>query len=391
MKIYLVGGAVRDQIMGVSSRDRDYVVVGSSIDEMLSRGYILVGKSFPVFIKPDSSDEYALARKEKKIGDKHTDFELIFDSSITLEEDLMRRDFTCNAIAYDEELGRYIDYTGGIQDIQNKVLRHINSHFVEDPLRIIRLCRFAAQLNFSIAPETMVLCREMSKSGQLKHLSSERIWNEIRYALKTTRFCKFIETAHECGALKTILPLVEDLWHRTKNSSPLIDYTLKDLKKIEAGNDVVKFAFLLKDTAVYSDLDKSYLRNIKCVQHICSKLKVQNTYRRFVIFIYKNIDLLENISIINLRDILSLIDSYIKTDLDFENFLTACRGLGSDKSDFKETECKLRKIQKILSKIKAEDIPNFHILPKDFSFKYKFFEFKLMVLEKSLININYLH
>ncbi len=368
MKIYLVGGAVRDRIMGLKSHDRDYVVVGSSIEEMQNKGYILVGKSFPVFIKHGSSDEYALARKEKKIGNKHTDFELIFDSSITLEEDLARRDFTCNAIAYDEESNRYIDCANGLQDIRNKILRHINLHFAEDPLRVIRLCRFVAQLDFDVAPETMELCRKMCAADQLKYLSPERIWNEMQRALQNTRFHRFIETAHECGALKFILPQVEEQYNEISN-----DF-LNCIKNVETENSVVKFAFLLKDL-VHSADD---------IKQICKTLKIQNHYRRFAVFVYTNAHLLENIANLDLKNLLQLIESN-KNPEQFENFLAACRGFSSlDAAEFAKVEYKLRRMYSILSDIRAEDMPGFESLPKDASFKDKYLEFKLITLQNKL-------
>lgn len=368
MKIYLVGGAVRDQIMGLESHDRDYVVVGSSIEEMQNKGYILVGKSFPVFIKHSSPDEYALARKEKKTGNRHTDFELVFDSSITLEEDLARRDFTCNAIAYDEETNRYIDCANGLQDIQNKILRHINLHFVEDPLRVIRLCRFVAQLDFDVAPETMDLCRKMCASDQLKYLSPERIWNEMQRALQSPRFHRFIETAHECGALKFILPQIEERYNEISND------LLNCIKNVETENSVVKFAFLLKDL-VHSADD---------IKQICKALKVQNYYRRFAVFVYTNAHLLENIANLDLRNLLQLIESN-KNPEQFENFIAACRGCSSlDAAEFTKIEQKLIHVYSILPKIKAEDMPEFEFIPKDASFKDKYLEFKLLTLKQAL-------
>ena len=218
MKIYLVGGAVRDKIMGVTPNDNDYVVVGASIEDMLLRGFRPIGRSFPVFIRKGSKEEYALARKEIKLGPKHADFRFIFDEAITLEEDLVRRDFTCNAMAYDLEEDRVIDYHGGIEDIHRKVLRHVSPHFVEDPLRVIRLCRFAAQLGFSVDEGTMNLARDMVLQNQLDHLSAERIWAEIKKALRYPNFYRFLEVAHECFALRKILAAVEKLWFVKENS-----------------------------------------------------------------------------------------------------------------------------------------------------------------------------
>ena len=183
MKVYLVGGAVRDKLLNTSSNDRDYVVVGSTIQEMENKGFIQVGKNFPVFIHPTTNEEYALARSERKIGNKHTDFEFIFDSNITLEEDLIRRDFTINAMALDEN-NTVIDYFNGQADLRNKIIRAVRPEtFVEDALRILRGCRFAAQLDFNIEPETMELFKKMVADGMLEFLTPERVWKETEKAL----------------------------------------------------------------------------------------------------------------------------------------------------------------------------------------------------------------
>ena len=177
MQIYMVGGAVRDMVLGLEPHDKDYVVVGADAAEMTALGFEQVGKNFPVFLHPESKEEYALARKEIKTGDKHTDFKFVFDKSVTLQEDLERRDFTCNALVYDMQNHEIKDFVGGLKDIERKTLRHVNdAHFAEDPLRVLRMCRFAAKLNFGIAPETINLARQMVGNKMLHHLCGERIW-----------------------------------------------------------------------------------------------------------------------------------------------------------------------------------------------------------------------
>ena len=173
MKTYRVGGCVRDMLRGVKPHDVDYVVVGSTPDEMRRLGFKSVGRDFPVFLHPETHEEYALARREIKTGPKHTDFRFVFGPEISLEEDLRRRDFTCNAVAFDPEKNEFIDFCGGIEDIGNKILRHVDSeHFREDPLRVLRLCRFTAQLEFEPAPETVALAGRMAASGMLAHLTA---------------------------------------------------------------------------------------------------------------------------------------------------------------------------------------------------------------------------
>ncbi|MFL2709170.1 MAG: tRNA nucleotidyl transferase [Gammaproteobacteria bacterium] len=198
MKIYKVGGYVRDKILGVKSKDIDWLVVGSTPEEMIKNGFTQVGKNFPVFIHPDTKEEYALARKEQKTGLGHKNFEFNFSPEITLEEDLARRDLTINAIAEDES-GSLIDPFNGRSDIENKILRHVSDSFFEDPLRALRVCRFAATLpEFSIHTETFDALKRISDSGELKHLSRERVWDETLKALKGD-FLKYLELIKKIG------------------------------------------------------------------------------------------------------------------------------------------------------------------------------------------------
>lgn len=192
MKIYLVGGYLRDKILGLdlSEKDKDYLVIGSTPEEMINLGYKQVGKSFPVFLHPETFEEYALARKEIKTGRGHQEFEFLFGPEITLEEDLQRRDFTINALVEDEN-GYIIDLINGLDDLENKTLRHISNHFVEDPLRVLRAARFHAVLNFEVAKETENLLIEMVKNGELESLSKERILLECQKTLMSGDFSKF--------------------------------------------------------------------------------------------------------------------------------------------------------------------------------------------------------
>ena len=217
MKKYLVGGAVRDMILGKEPHDKDYVIVGSTPEEMISLGYKQVGKDFPVFLGEDGN-EYALARTERKSGLKHTDFEFDFNPEITLEQDLFRRDFTANSIAYDEETKEFIDPYKGMEDIKNKILRVTNPKaFKDDPLRVLRMARFHAQLDFSIEESTLQLAKEMIAEGCLKNLTPERIFSEIEKAASTFRFANFIHILHEIGGLKDILPEIEKLYEVPEN------------------------------------------------------------------------------------------------------------------------------------------------------------------------------
>jgi tRNA nucleotidyltransferase (CCA-adding enzyme) len=295
MNVYKVGGSVRDKLMGKTPHDIDYVVVGSSVEEMLSLGYKQVGKDFPVFLN-ENGDEYALARTERKTGNKHTDFEFVFDESITLEDDVLRRDFTCNALAEDEE-GNIIDYVGGIKDINDKVLRIVREEtFVEDSLRVLRLARFVAQLDFTVEPTTLELCKNMVKEGMLDHLTPERVFKEIEKALNTNKFHRFIETLDEIGALKVILPEIYNLkfveeiesHHPEKTTYNHVILTLKRADKVYTTSPLEKFATLLHDVGKLetpSDVLPHHYgheeRGLNIIDSICKRLKVPSKYTYF--------------------------------------------------------------------------------------------------------------
>ena len=212
MKRYLVGGAVRDALLGLPEGDRDWVVVGASPKELLDAGYLQVGRDFPVFLHPQTHEEHALARTERKTAAGYRGFEVQADPSVTLEDDLLRRDLTINAIAQDEA-GVLIDPHGGQRDIAGKVLRHVSAAFVEDPVRILRLARFAARLDgFTVADETMALMRRMVESREVDALVSERVWQELARGLMSATPSRMFAVLRECGALERLLPEVDRLW-----------------------------------------------------------------------------------------------------------------------------------------------------------------------------------
>ena len=212
MKRYLVGGAVRDALLGLPEGDRDWVVVGASPKELLDAGYLQVGRDFPVFLHPQTHEEHALARTERKTAAGYRGFEVQADPSVTLEDDLLRRDLTINAIAQDEA-GVLIDPHGGQRDIAGKVLRHVSAAFVEDPVRILRLARFAARLDgFTVADETMALMRRMVESREVDALVSERVWQELARGLMSATPSRMFAVLRECGALVRLLPEVDRLW-----------------------------------------------------------------------------------------------------------------------------------------------------------------------------------
>ncbi len=222
MEVFVVGGAVRDALLGLPVSDRDWVVVGSTPEAMAAQGYVPVGKDFPVFLHPQTREEYALARTERKTARGYKGFAVQAAPDVTLQEDLARRDLTINALALPEVLahapcaqwaGHITDPYGGQRDLQAKVLRHVTSAFAEDPVRILRLARFAARFaDFAVAPETMALMRQMVQDGEVDHLVPERVWQEIARGLMSQQPSRMFEVLRECGALKVLLPELDRLW-----------------------------------------------------------------------------------------------------------------------------------------------------------------------------------
>lgn len=211
MQIYRVGGAVRDQLLGLSVKETDWVVVGATVEDMLSLGFTPVGKDFPVFLHPLTHEEYALARTERKSGRGYKGFTVYANPDVTLKEDLIRRDLTINAMAENEQ-GELFDPFGGKKDLHAGILRHVSPAFIEDPVRILRLARFAARFNFEIASETRLLCREMVAGGEVDHLVPERVWQEISRALMEPYAYRAFEVLRECHALACIAPELEVLF-----------------------------------------------------------------------------------------------------------------------------------------------------------------------------------
>ncbi|UZT77910.1 multifunctional CCA addition/repair protein [Ectopseudomonas chengduensis] len=214
MQIYKVGGAVRDRLLGRPISEMDWVVVGASAEQMLELGYRPVGADFPVFLHPQTGEEYALARTERKSGRGYGGFTFHASPDVTLEQDLIRRDLTVNAMAEDDQ-GNLIDPYNGQQDLETRILRHVSPAFAEDPLRVLRVARFAARyapLGFSVAPETLALMRQLAESGELAHLTAERSWKEISRALMEPRPDVFVQVLRDCGALAALLSEVDDLF-----------------------------------------------------------------------------------------------------------------------------------------------------------------------------------
>src|SRR4249919_307903 len=257
MRTYLVGGAVRDRLLGLPAGDRDYVVVGQTQEAMLQRGFKPVGRDFPVFLHPTTGEEYALARTERKSGRGYRGFVVDADPSVTLDEDLGRRDFTINAIAEAED-GTLVDPHGGARDLEARVLRHVGEAFVEDPLRVLRAARFMARfapLGFDVAPETMALMRGMVASGELASLVPERVWQELQRALSSTAPSAFLRTLHACGALGVVLPEVEALYgvpqradyHPEIDTGVHVELVCDMAAQLAPGDGLIGFAALTHD------------------------------------------------------------------------------------------------------------------------------------------------
>ena len=250
---YLVGGAVRDHALGTKIIDRDWVIVGSTPEEMVQLGYLPVGKDFPVFIDKDSGEEYALARTERKTAKGYQGFQFNASPEITLEQDLARRDLTINAMAQDGE-GNLIDPFNGMNDLKNGVLRHVSDAFLEDPVRILRVARFAARFNFTIHSSTQALMQEMVTNGEVDALVAERVWTEMEKALACNKPQIFFQTLRDCGALAKILPEIDNLFGipQTAKYHPEIDTGIHTLMVIEQAakltqDPLVRFASLVHD------------------------------------------------------------------------------------------------------------------------------------------------
>ena len=257
MKTYLVGGAVRDRLLGLGHGDRDFVVVGETQASMHAAGYKAVGRDFPVFLHPQTGEEYALARTERKSGRGYRGFVVHADPAVTLEEDLQRRDFTINAIAQDGD-GHLIDPYGGARDIEARVLRHVSPAFGEDPLRVLRAARFMARfagLGFTVAPETMALMRAMVASGELAELTPERVWQELRRAIASATPSAFLRTLHDCGALAVVLPEIAALYgvpqsaehHPEVDTGVHIELVCDMAARLAPGDELIGFAALTHD------------------------------------------------------------------------------------------------------------------------------------------------
>jgi tRNA nucleotidyltransferase (CCA-adding enzyme) len=298
MQVFVVGGAVRDALMGLHVNDRDWVVVGSTPEAMAAQGYGPVGKDFPVFLHPQTREEYALARTERKTTRGYKGFAVQADPNVTLEEDLARRDLTVNAMAVPEALahaapsawaGQIVDPYGGQTDLHNKLLRHVTGAFAEDPVRILRVARFAARFaDFSVANETMTLMRQMVEDGEVDHLVPERIWQELAKGLMSERPSRMFEVLRACGALRVLLPELDRLWGVSQRPEyhPEVDTGVHMMLVMDMAARLntplaVRVACLLHDLGkgdTPADVLPRHIghegRSVKLLQKVCERLRV---------------------------------------------------------------------------------------------------------------------
>lgn len=342
MQIYLVGGAVRDRLLGLPARERDWVVVGAAKGELEARGYRLVGRSFPVYLHPETQEEYALARTESKTGPGYRGFEIDANQNVTLEQDLERRDLTINAMAEDEQ-GRLIDPFNGRRDIEQRVLRHVSDAFPEDPVRVLRVARFAAryqQLGFTIAEETMQLMRKMVTDGEIDALIPERVWRESETALSEVRPDVFFEVLREAGALKIVYPELDALfgipqperWHPEIDTGKHVMMALREAAR-QKTNVEVRFAVLVHDlgkaTTPSHVLPKHCgheERSVGLIRDLCRRLAIPNRYRDLAIPVARYHGLCHKVAELRpatILKILEAIDAFRRPDR-LDDFLAAC-------------------------------------------------------------------
>lgn len=334
LQVYLVGGAVRDALLGRAGGDRDWVVVGSAPAELSRRGFKTVGADFPVFLHPHTGEEYALARTERKSGRGYRGFVVDADPSVTLEQDLLRRDLTINAIAQDVD-GRLVDPYGGVADLQARVLRHVSPAFAEDPVRILRVARFAARfapLGFTLAEETLALMRHMVSEGEVDHLVPERVWQELRRGLAEAAPQAMLTSLRDCGALRRLLPEVDAQYgveqraefHPEIDAGVHVELCLAQSARWRPGDARVAFAVLLHDLGKAitprEEWPKHVLheqRGLAPIESVCERLRVPTDFRELALHACRehlNIHRLDEMRPVSIEALLSRCDAWRKPD-----------------------------------------------------------------------------
>ena len=338
MQTYLVGGSVRDQLLGLPTRDKDWVVVGASQEQMLELGFRSVGKDFPVFLHPKTNEEYALARTERKVAPGYKGFAIHASPDVTLEQDLARRDLTINAIAQSPD-GKLIDPYNGQADLKNKCLRHVSTAFSEDPVRVLRIARFAARFDFSIADETKGLIKKMVDSNELDHLVPERVWQELAKAMSTKKPSLFFTTLRNVGALKNLFPEVDRLfgvpqvpkWHPEVDTGIHVMMVIDQAAKLSTDIAVI-FAALCHDlgkgTTPAETLPQHKgheARSIALTQLLCERLRVPKDIHNLALKVAKyhtHMHLLTELKPKVILEVIDALDAY-RRPYQFEQYLLA--------------------------------------------------------------------
>lgn len=343
MKVYLVGGAVRDQLLNLPVKERDWVVVGSSSDDLLKKQFRQVGRDFPIFLHPETNEEYALARIERKSAPGYYGFTCDFSKTVSLEEDLGRRDLTINAMAIGEQ-GQLIDPYHGKKDLENRLLRHVSPAFVEDPVRVLRVARFAARfhhLGFKLADETRSLMYYMVKQGELNHLISERVWQEWQRSLEEKNPEQFIMALRSCDALRVILPEIDELFGipNPYHYHHEVDTGIHTLFVLQAAtalthDPIIRFAALVHDLGKASSPMHNWPshhgheeRGVAIIESLCSRLRIPNDYRTLAVMVSRfhlNIHRLFELKASTIVKILEGCDAFRRPKL-FYNMLIACQ------------------------------------------------------------------
>ena len=355
MDIYLVGGAVRDDLLGLPVKERDWLVVGGSPQQLLDAGYRAVGKDFPVFIHPDSGEEYALARTERKTGHGHRDFQFHTSPGVSLEEDLMRRDLTINAIARNDT-GVIYDPYNGQRDLKARVLRHVSSAFVEDPLRVLRVARFAARfkhLGFSIADETLQLMGDIVASGELEYLSAERIWQETLKGLSEGSPRTYIEVLRDCGALAAILPEVDTLFGVPQRADyhPEVDTGLHVLMALDKAVELsdaaeVRYAVLVHDLGkgiTPTDILPRHMgheeNGVPLVEAVSKRLRVPKRFVKLAIVVTRFHLLCHKVQTLRPKTVLKILKGLdiFRNPAHLEPFLLACEADARGRVNFEDS------------------------------------------------------
>ena len=372
MQTYLVGGAVRDKLLGRSVTERDWVVVGATPKDLLAQGFKPVGRDFPVFLHPATREEYALARTERKTAPGYHGFIIHAEPSVTLEEDLRRRDLTINALAEDPD-GRIIDYYGGLQDLKQKILRHISPAFAEDPVRILRVARFAARyapLGFTVAPETRSLMQQMVASGEVDALVPERVWQELVKALSEPAPSVFFKVLRACGALARLLPELEQLFGvpQPPQHHPEIDTGLHTLMVLDQAarlseDPKVRFAALTHDLGKGATPPEQWPRHIghevqsvSLIEGLCARLKCPRAYHDLAVLVARYHGHCHRALELKPTTLLKVIEANdaLRRPERFEQFLLACEADARGRTGLEERPYPQRDILKAAREAAAQ-------------------------------------